>query len=513
MGPQGRDLARLTAGRAVAGLAALKLGLHLAVNAATPYGLHRDELLYLAMGRHLRLWTMDFPPAIALLSNAVRATLGDALWAVRLVPAVAGTMLLVLAALAARELGGGRWAQIIAALGVLGSPLFLRSANLFQPVVLDQLAWTVTLFALIRLCRQPTPAWWMAVGAALGLGLLAKFSAAFAGLAVLLALVASRREWLRSPWPWAAGLVALALGSPSLVGQIRLDFPILAQMDDLRRSQLERVTPFGFLLGQILWGPATLVGLGGLAGLIFDPALRPFRVVAWTCVFAFLLLIALHGKSYYIGPIYPVLIAAGGVELERVRHARLGPVLRWGTVTALVLFMAVILPLGVPILPPATMAGYARAIGAEDALRTNTGEMNRLPQDYADMIGWEEQVRAVAGVYRSLAQADRARTVLIAANYGEAGALDFFGPRYGLPRVVSPAGSFWFFGPGDRPGEVVITIGVPRAELEQVFGAVRQAARIRSPWSVEEERELTIYVARSPRRTLQRIWPSLAGMN
>ena len=130
-------------------------------------------------------------------------------------------------------------------------------------------------------------------------------------------------------------------------------------------------------------------------------------MVGWTCAFAFLILIALHGKSYYIGPVYPVLLAAGGVELERLRHAHAGPLLRWGTVAALVLFMAVILPLGVPILPPAAMARYAGAIGASAALRTNTGEAGQLPQDYADMIGWEEQVREVAGVYRSLPPDDR----------------------------------------------------------------------------------------------------------
>jgi 4-amino-4-deoxy-L-arabinose transferase-like glycosyltransferase len=514
VGPQGTDHARLTAWRWILGLAGLKLGLHLVVNAVTPYGFHRDELLYLAMGRHLRLWTMDFPPGIALVANSVRATLGDSLAAVRFAPAVAGTLLLVLAALAARELGGGRWAQIIAALGVLASPLFLRSANLFQPVVLDQLAWTVALVALVRLCRKATPGWWLTLGAALGLGLLTKFSAAFVGLALLLALLTTpRRRWLLTPWPWVAAALALAVGSPSIVGQIRLDFPVLAQLADLRQSQLERVTPLAFLVGQLLWGPSTLVGLAGLAGLLLDPALRTFRVVGWTCGFAFLILMALHGKSYYIGPVYPVLLAAGGVELERLGPTTLGGVARWGAVAALVISMLVMLPLGVPILPPAAMARYAVAIGAAAALRTNTGEAGQLPQDYADMIGWEEQVRAVAGVYRSLSPEERSRTVLVGANYGEAGALDFFGPRYGLPPVVSPAGSFWFFGPGERPGDVVIVIGAARADLAPLFGSVTEAGRVRSPWSVEEERELTIFVAREPRRTMQQVWPSLAGMN
>ncbi|MEP6688109.1 MAG: glycosyltransferase family 39 protein [Gemmatimonadales bacterium] len=498
----------------IAGLAAAKVALHLAVNATSPYGFHRDELLYLAMGRHLRLWRMDFPPAIALLAEAVRAVLGDSLVAIRLVPALAGAAVLALAALVARELGGGRWAQGLAALGVLASPLFLRSANLFQPVVLDQLTWTVALYALVRLCREDRPRWWLLLGTALGAGLLTKFSAAFLGLALLLALVGTgRRAWLGTPWPWLAAMVALAIGSPSIVGQIRLEFPVLGQMADLRQVQLERVTPIDFLLGQFRWGPATLIGLAGLAGLVTGGRFRPFRVVGWTCVWVFVLLMALHGKSYYAGPVYPVLLGAGGVMLERVGGVRLGPALRWGAALVLVLTMAATLPIGVPILPPADMARYAQAIGASAALRTNTGELEQLPQDYADMLGWEEQVRAVARVYHALPAADRARVVLVGANYGEAGALDFFGPREGLPAVVSPTGSYWFFGPGQKPGDVVLAIGVDRNDLVPLFDSVEAAGRVSSPWSVAEERELTIYVARGPHRTLQEVWPSLVGRN
>ncbi|MDQ3138530.1 MAG: glycosyltransferase family 39 protein [Gemmatimonadota bacterium] len=498
----------------VAALAALKLALHLAVNAVTPYGFHRDELLYLGMGRHLRLWAMDFPPGIALAAEAVRAVLGDSLLAIRLVPAIAGTLLLLLAALIARELGGGRRAQALAALGVLSSPLFLRSANLFQPVVLDQLAWTVALYALVRLCREPAPRWWAVLGAALGAGLLTKFSIVFIGLAILLAiLVTKQRAWLLTPWPWLAAVLALAIGSPSLVGQFRLDFPVLGQMADLRSSQLEQVTPLGFLSAQLLWGPATLVALIGLIALLVTPALKPYRVAGWACAWALLILIVLRGKPYYAGPVYPALLAAGAVVLERMRHPRWGPLVRWGAAATLVLFMAVLLPIGVPILPPAAMARYALAIGATEALRTNTGETEHLPQDFADMLGWEEQVRAVADVYGSLPAADREQAVLLAANYGEAGALDFFGPRYGLPPVVSPAGSYWFFGPGERPGDVVLTVGVERRDLERTFASVEAGGRVTSPWSVAEERDLTIFVARGPHRTLQEIWPSLAGRN
>ena len=526
MGPEGEDQARLSpsagnlpereplAWPLITGLAGVKLALHVVVNATTPYGFHRDELLYLAMGRHLQFWRMDFPPAIAVLAETVRAIFGDSLVAIRLVPALAGTAVLVLAALLARELGGGRWAQALAALGVLTTPLFLRSANLFQPVVLDQLAWTVALYALVRLCRDDRPRWWLLLAGGLGVGLLTKFSAALLGLALLLGLlVTGRRAWLRTPWPWVAALLALAIGSPSLVGQVRLEFPVLGQMSDLRQVQLERVTPWDFLLGQLLWGPSTLIGLAGLAGLLADGRLRAFRVVGWTCAWVFVLLLALHGKPYYAGPLYPVLLGAGGVMLERVRGARLGPVLRWGAAGVLLVTMAVMLPLGLPLLPPAAMARYTGAIGATAALRTNTGEQERLPQDYADMLGWEEQVRAVARVYRALPAGDRARAVLMGANYGEAGALDFFGPREGLPAVVSPTGSYWFFGPGEKPGDVVVIIGADREDLVPLFDSVEAAGHVTSPWSVAEERDLTIYVGRRPHQTLQVLWPSMAGRN
>jgi len=465
------------------------------------------------MGRHLRLWRMDFPPGIALAAEAVRDTLGDSLQAIRLVPALAGTAVLVLAALIARELGGGRWAQGLAALSVLASPLFLRSANLFQPVVLDQVAWTAALYALVRLCREPSTRWWLPLGAALGFGLLVKFSVAFVGLAILLALLTARRRWLLTPWPWGSAAIALVIGGPSVVGQLRLGFPVLSQMADLRASQLERVTPMDFLAGQLLWGPATLLGLAGLAALLLGPGLRSFRVVGWSCAWVLVILMALHGKSYYAGPVYPALVAAGGVALERLRGPRLGPIARWGTAAALIAVMVLLIPIGVPVVPPGRMARYVQAIGATEALRTNTGELDRLPQDYADMLGWEEQVRAVAEVYRRLPPPDRERAVLLAGNYGEAGALDFFGPRYGLPAVVSPAGSFWFFGPGTKPGAVLVTIGVGRRHLDGRFGTVLPAGRIVSPWSVAEERELPLYVARDPRRTLQEIWPELAGSN
>jgi 4-amino-4-deoxy-L-arabinose transferase-like glycosyltransferase len=494
--------------------AALKLALHLAVNLRTPYGFHRDELLYLGMGRHLQIWGMDFPPAIAIVAEVSRTLLGDSRTAIRFFPAVFGSAVVVLAALIARELGGGRIAQGLAAFCVLTSPLFLRSANLLQPVVMDQLIWAAALYALVRLCRGYGPGGWLLLGLILGLGLLTKFSVAFIGLAIVAGILLSPlRTALLTPWPWIGLASTLAVGAPSLVGQIRLGFPVFSQMADLRASQLERITPADFLLGQLSWGPAVLLAVAGLYGLLASPTLRPFRAVGWSCVAALAILVLLQGKPYYAGPLYPALFAGGAVLVERAADGLRGELLQVGTVAVLFAFSLLTFPLGVPILPPPAMAEYAHALGVEAAVRTNTGEVLPLPQDYADMLGWEAQVAAVARVYHTLPDVQQRDAVVVAGNYGEAGALDFYGQRYGLPEVVSPAGSYWFFGPGDRPGKVVITIGVPEEDLRRFFDSVATAATVRNAWAVPEERSLTIHVGTRPRTTLQRLWPSLAGQN
>ena len=494
--------------------AALKLALHLTVNLRTPYGVHRDELLYLGMGRHLQLWGMDFPPTIAIVAEVSRTLLGDSLTAIRFFPAVFGSALVVLAALIARELGGGRIAQGLAAFCVLTNPLFLRSANLLQPVVMDQLIWTAALYALLRLCRGYGPGGWLLLGLILGLGLLTKFSVAFIGLAIVAGILLSPlRTALLTPWPWIGLAAALVVGAPSLVGQIRLGFPVLAQMADLRASQLDRITPADFLLGQLLWGPAVLIAIAGLYGLLAAPALRPFRALGWSCVAAFVFLVLLQGKPYYAGPLYPTLFAGGAVLFERAAEGLRGELLQVGTVAILFAFALLVFPLGVPILPPPAMAEYAHALGVEAAVRTNTGETLPLPQDYADMLGWEEQVATVARVYHTLPDDQRQNAVVVAGNYGEAGALDFYGPSYGLPEVVSPAGSYWFFGPGKRPGKVVITIGVPEPDLRRFFDSVATAATVSNAWAVPEEQSLTVLVGTRPRTTLQRLWPELAGQN
>ncbi len=482
-----------------------KLLAHFVTVAVTPYEVHRDEFLYWAMGKHLAVWGMDFPPAIAFLARTASFLFGDTLFAVRLFPALAGAGIIALGALLAREFGGGRPAQLLAMVALLFGPLFIRPAALFHPVVLDQLCWTLALFVLAKLLQENRRRWWLLLGVAGGLGLLAKFSVLFLAFGMLVALLVSeRRKMLLTRGPWFAVLTALAIGSPTWIGQLRLHLPVIIHMTDLRSQQLaNHVTVAGFLFGQVwMLGPALLVAVAGFVFLWRDGC---FRIVAVSCAAAFLLLLVLHGKPYYIGPIYPTLLAAGAVAIEQSPQPRRRQ-LRALAFSILIIAGLVVLPLGLPLLPAPVMARYCAWLGLQAAVTTNRGTVLPLPQDYADMLGWKEQVQAVANAFATLTPDERSRAGLIARNYGEAGALDFYARRYGLAGVPIMLPDNFLLWPPVPGRDVVVTIGIPPADLEKFCRHVRVLSRFDHPWMVEEERNRVICIADTPTRDLREGW-------
>ncbi len=352
------------------------------------------------MADHLDLLRMQFPPLIALLGRLAKALPLDTLAAIHLLAAIAGTAVLGVGVAITRRLGGGREAQVLAALALAVGPFSLRTGALFQPVVFEVLWWSLAALAFVALLDGGDRRWWIVFGIAAGLGGLTKFSAAIFGAAMALGVIASplRRD-LRTRWPWIAVLVGGLIASPSVLGQIHWDWPFLAQQQMLRESQLDRVTPGSFLSGQLLLvGAAAPLLLAGAIGLFASASLRRFRAVGIAAAAAIAFLLMLHGKEYYFGPMHPPLLAAGSVVagswLARRRWAWWGA-LAWAAVGG-----ALLLPMGIPLLPPAPMARYSETLGMTRAVTTNRGTTLPLPQDYADMLGWREQVAEVARVYR-----------------------------------------------------------------------------------------------------------------
>jgi hypothetical protein len=473
------------------------------------YEFHRDELLYLAMADHLQFFAMQFPPMIALLGRVAQLLPLDPLLGIHLLAALACTAILAVAVAITRRLGGNREAQILTALAVLMAPLSLRAGALFQPVVFEILWWSLAVLAFVILVDGGDRRWWLVLGIMAGLGGLTKFSAAVFGIAMATgALFSPLRRDFRTRWPWLAVLLGGLIALPSVLGQIHWGWPFLVQARVLRETQLERVTLGTFLSGQLLMaGAATPLLLVGAIGIFGSPSLRRFRSLGIAAGTALILLVILRGKEYYFGPMHPMLLAAGSVVAGGWLATR--PSLWKGALVYGIAGGILLLPVGIPLLPPPMMARYTSALGITRAATTNRGTILPLPQDYADMLGWREQVAEVARVYRALPDSDRARAVIVGGNYGRAGAVAAYRREFGLPYPVSRHGDFYNWGPGNQEPSVIIIVGGTVPELQAIFGEVIEAGRVSRPFGVEEEQDVAVHVCRHPRQPLHQLWRAL----
>ncbi|MBI1749570.1 MAG: glycosyltransferase family 39 protein [Acidobacteria bacterium] len=492
------------------GLAAFKLFLHFYVNTFTAYGFFRDELYFLACGEHLAWGYVDQPPLVAVVAWATRALLGDSLFAIRFFPAVAGALRLIVVGLMARELGGGRFAQVIAALTVLVSAVYLAHDSFLSMNTFEQLLWTLAAYLLVVILKRDEPRLWIPFGAVVGLGLLNKYSMFFFGAALVVALVLTpARKYFRSRWLYAGGAFALLIALPNLAWQYQHGWP---QLELLRNADAMKNAPFAvatFLFGSVLqMNPHNIpIWLAGVCFFLFMRDGKPYRALGWQFLAVVGLLILGRGKPYYLAPAYPPLLAAGALVCERFFNAR-----RWNWAKpALVVFLLIggvmIAPFGLPILPVETFIRYKNALGVKE-IETERHRKGPLPQFYADMHGWPEMVAEVAKVYNSLPLLERGRTAIYCNNYGEAGAIDFFGPVYSLPKAISGHNNYWLWGPGKSKAEIVITVGEPREDVEKSFEQVEEAGKINHPYAMPYENGSPIYIARKPKfSSIKEIWP------
>jgi hypothetical protein len=224
-------------------------------------------------------------------------------------------------------------------------------------------------------------------------------------------------------------------------------------------------------------------------------------------VLVLLVMIALKAKHYYLAPAFTALLAAGAVAVTRFAAARRWPWLAPAYALLVLLGGALIAPLAIPILPPETLVRYTHAIGITEP-RSERHRPAKLPQTFADMHGWEEMVATVARVYDSLPPEERARCAIFASNYGEAGAIDFFGPRYKLPKASCGHNSYWLWGPANPEADIVITVGEDPEDVAESFHEVTEAARFSHEYNMPYESDLPILIGRRPRMSWREIWPN-----
>lgn len=476
---------------------------------ASRYGYFRDELYYLACARHLAFGYVDQPPMIALVTWLTVHTIGTSLYALHFLPALAGAAMVWLTAMIARELGGGRFAQGLAALSIALAGIYVIMAHLLTMNVFEPLFWMGCAWLLIRIVKTGNQKLWLWFGVLAGVGLENKYSMALFGFAVVVGLLlTAERRAFRSPWIWLAGAIAFAIFLPNLIWNIQHHWPFIELMHNVHASGRDIVRgPLAFLGNQIfMMSPLNApIWLAGLLFLFFGGAGKRFRVLGWAFVVALATTLLLHGKDYYSAPAYPMLLAAGAVAIERTASTR-----RWlkpATIVALVAGTVPLLPMMIPILPLETYIHYQETIGFAPPATEKSHLRSPLPQYYSDDLGWEQMTAAVAQAYDRLPPGLRAATAIFAQNYGEAGAIDFFGPKYGLPKAISGHQNYFLWGPRNYNGVAMIVLGDNRENLEKYFGQVLHVGTFGVPYGLEHG---PIWMCTQPRGwNLKQIWPRL----
>jgi len=452
-------------------LAALLLVVHFLMG--NGYGFHRDELQFLDDARHLQWGFVAYPPMTSFFGRLAIALFGISPQVLRLPAALVNAVSLVLAGLIARELGGGRAAQVVALL--LGFPLALSFSSVLQYNTFDLLAWSMLILFTAKVLRTGDERYWIGAGVGLGLGVLSKYAIAFPLVSLLAAIVLlpSQRHHLKSRWFWMGALIALAIAAPNFVWLVRHHFITLQMEHFIHLRDVRHGRANGYFTDQIKF---TMFGLpfavGGLIALVRSPR---FRLLSAFYIGPFVLLAIVKGRGYYLLPAYPVLYAAGAVGLERWLAPRRTTArgLVYGAVLVAVLAEA------------GAVAWTYLPIWHTKSAAWNWQMKNNY--DMANEIGWPEFVGQVAAVRDRLSPTERAQYAVLAENYGEAGAIELYGPKYGLPTPISTVNDFHDRGWGPFEPQTIIIVGGSLEDESKFFDGCSVVATVRMPYDVQNE--------------------------
>ena len=491
--------------------ALVKLLIHFYTNAFAGYGIFRDELYYAACSEHLSAGYVDQPPLSIFILAISRMIFGDSIFAIRLLTAVAGAATVFMTGLMTRELGGGKFAQAIASIASIVSLIFLGYDTVYSMNSFDVLLWAWSAYVLILLVKTGDKKFWMELGLILGLGLLNKISVLWLGFGIFVgALLTTERRWLKTEYPYIAGVIAFAFFLPYILWNATHGLAHLEFIRNASAGKYASLNSMTFLSGQVLiQNPVTmLLWVSGLLWLLFSEEGKKFRILAYLYLTAaFILTINGHSKAEYLSQAYPMLFAAGAVWFERWASRER---LRWMRPSYAILLGGgiVLAPLALPILPVESYIRYANALGITPS-SVEAKRLDKLPQFYADMFGWEEKAAAVAKVFHELAPEEQARCAIFGDNYGRCGAIDFYSKKYNLPKSVGRHNNYWLWGPHGYTGELVIVLGGDLKDKQEIFESVTIADTVKNQYCMPYENNLAIYICRNLKKPLAEFWPTL----
>ncbi|MBD1366380.1 glycosyltransferase family 39 protein [Mucilaginibacter sp. ZT4R22] len=476
--------------------------------AISRFGFHRDELLHLVLADHLDWGYKEVPPFIAILAKITLSVFGDSVFAARIFSTVASGLIVWLTGRIAVELGGRRFAITLACLALIFSPAFAASGYLFQPVVFDQLWWVLTVWLFCKYLNTADVRYLYWLGAAVGFGMLTKYSMAFFTFSLIIGILISKeRKLLFNRHVIISALIAVLIFLPNVIWQFAHHLPVITHMKELRETQLDYVKPTDFIMQQLLVnGPSLFIWLTGFVFLMLSFKLRRFRYLAIAYVLIFLFLLKMNGKTYYLFGAYPMLFAAGGFAFEKM-ITRSKVILRVATIVLFVLPNLLLLPLVLPIFSldrTVSLFKYAHdhVRFLDFAVTWEDQKQHPTTQDYADMLGWEEMAQKAAQAYHSLTPEQQKHAQIFADNYGEAGALHHFHKKYNMPDVVSLNSSFALWAPDDLNGKYIIYVDDDdnvTARLAPFLESYKQTGEVLTPLAREKGTRIYLLVNPSPK--------------
>ena len=486
----------------LAGLALFTLFVHLPV--LTRYGYHHDELYFIACGRHLSVGYVDHAPLVPWIAWLSTTLFGESLFALRILATLSTAMTVFMVGLLVKRLGGGRFAQVVAGIGMIIAPVFLRTGNMLCLPAFEPLFWVLASYMVVRIIQENNPRLWLWVGIIVGAGMLNKHSMLFFGFGLVVGmLLTPMRKHFKSPWLYASGGVVLLMTLPNLIWQIIHGWPTLNFILNLKAGVMSGISALQFLAGQLLYlHPFNVVlWISGLVYFLFSKTGKSYRILGWIWVSVFILLLVTKSKIYYMAPAYAAIIAGGGMAVEKWALKKGKKWLKPAFISFLLIGGILLGPISVPYMDIDTTENYINAI--------TFGQFKNIYELTADlrgMFGWEKRVKTVADVFNSLSPAEQKQTVIWAFGYGNAGAIDWYGKKYGLPNAVSLSMTYWLWGIPEGKGDIVIGMGIRKENIEHIFEQVETAAEVKlehvNPWQTP----FSVVVCRSPKSLLPEIW-------
>jgi Dolichyl-phosphate-mannose-protein mannosyltransferase len=464
-------------------------------------GWHRDELDMLDNARHLAGGFVSYPPLTPFIARVALTLFGPSMLGVRLFSTLAHAVAMTLAGLMARELGGRRWAQVAAAVATAIAPYALMSGELFHYSSFDYLWWVLIAYLVIRLLKSNNPRWWLGIGAVIGVGMLTKYTIAYLVVGIVVGVVLTQaRRHLLTPWLWGGVALAVLIVSPNLIWQMQHNFISLDFLRSIHARDVRMGRTRDFLIEQLIYATNVTTVPLWVAGLYFyflSRLGRSFRFLGWMFLVPFMLFLVTQGRTYYFCPAYPMLFAGGAVIVEQwlailpVAGARLIKGIMWAAFAIGGIAFAL---LALPIAPVNSKLW--------DFVTGINGELK-------EEIGWPELVKTVAGIYANLPAEEKLQTGIITGNYGEIGAIDLYGPAYGLPQAISGTNSYWLRGYGDPAPQTLIVIGGEGMNVWSYFKSCQTAGVIKNRYGVRNEESVDhaiILVCRGPRIPWPELW-------